>query len=274
METKNNTSPESEPPLLRRQLLIPVRDKAAFRDLIQRTVDKEKGFGTKSAAAEELSVPRPQLVHWSQGRRITRVFLVTYEALQRWVEQQCGDTDRLLFSRAFPRPATHEVMLGYTSWMEQTLEALLGLTGSVCWGVNQEGIPTALTGEVARAGLLTEYKALRAKLEADHQALVDFQTKIRQRGISLERIELAVARILAPLLDHSMSAFVEPAVEELDPDELKQFIKAGIDREEIILDARTDDIPRFNAVAALKLLERQPRRERAVKAYKAREKKK
>ena len=260
------TSRKSESQTTRSTLLVPVRDTSAFSGLIQSAAG-EKGFKTQVGAARALHVARPMFAHWYNGRRITGISLITYETLREWVEQRGTDADRLLFSRAFPRPATHKVSLGYTKWIDQKLAALLGLIYGVCWGVDQEGTPTALSGEAAFAGMRSEYKELRDRLERDYPDLVAFQTTNRQRGITPSRIELSVARILEPLLDHALSAFVEPDVREIKPTKLEQFIKAGISREQILLSARTDDTPRFNAVAALRLLEHQPRRERAAQAY-------
>lgn len=68
------------------------------------------------------------------------------------------------------------------------------------------------------------------------KALREFDRWLASNCEDADRAEIARIRVLAPLLDAYDSAFAEPSVEELG-DDLTEFVRAGIDREKILLGA-------------------------------------
>ena len=63
---------------------------------------------------------------------------------------------------------------------------------------------------------------------------------LSRRGHIQRRGNLAVARIVAPLLDHEESCGVERSYLEMKPPQLRKFIRAGVVREALLLDRDAD----------------------------------
>lgn len=65
--------------------------------------------------------------------------------------------------------------------------------------------------------------------------LDSFANWAREKGHEPPRIEMARSRVVEPLVEAAEGGFIERDVTELEPDELRRFVKAGFDRERILL---------------------------------------
>jgi hypothetical protein len=93
-----------------------------------------------------------------------------------------------------------------------------------------------------------ESQLLVAKAKALNGYAKELTDLCDKREHADERIELAWYRIVAPLLEYRETGFVERAWWELDDDEFRLFIAAGIQREKILL-SRLEDVRRAQHLA-------------------------
>lgn len=83
------------------------------------------------------------------------------------------------------------------------------------------------------------------------ETLNDLTALASDRRFLTDRLALALFRTLEPLLDSHASGGIERHHSELDDQELRKFVRAGFDREMILLLARPGDIERAQAVEPL-----------------------
>lgn len=81
-----------------------------------------------------------------------------------------------------------------------------------------------------------EFRDLRKQLRAKYpNTFKEFLDKVKSLTIEPERVELALERIVTPLLDITESAFMERDWTAMPPRELRAFLRAGMRRELILL---------------------------------------
>lgn len=156
-----------------------------------------------------------------------------------------------LLHRATLPPFGTTMLRAYASWNETCVReffhrraprfeirenALVSIGKIDCPPVKEIMVPGgALKGAaLARWANLAALRAVVATLPAG-AALDQLARELDDGDEDLLRFQVALLRILGPLLEGPEAGFMEPLWEELDPDDLNRFVKRGVERERLLM---------------------------------------
>lgn len=115
--------------------------------------------------------------------------------------------------------------------------------------VHEPVLDVASEQDLRRQWLYVQKHYLLSRLGKQFGRLfTEFEVWARKKGHREERIELALERVLAPLLECEPSGFVERHWSELRPKELETFVRAGLARERVLL-RRAPEVQRAQEMA-------------------------
>lgn len=215
----------------RPRVRIAIRDGARLANAIDELVQRDfEGNGVR--AAVHIGIERSllnRLRHGAARSLSTRDLKRLRAALPA---DQFFEIERSLVDQP-----TAEMLSAFDSWVRLEQERLL----------HRDYLPDTEVGRAMRSvpgwesQRLMEYQhvvtVIRQKCRSATEA---FDNWLSRRGHFRLRADLAYARIIAPLLDSREAGSIERGWEELTDAELRRFVKAGIERERILLDRPPD----------------------------------
>lgn len=225
----------------------PVRFAAAIRALV-----REFHGGSLSEASRKAEIPRQTLTRWAKLDAVvptTAQFWVASVPLQSLnkhlslLQSSALKRDRLRavaiqreLRSSFLASRTADASRQYRRWLQRRLlEFDLVAEQEPEKGYGQEALIHSMA-----------FEDMEDLIDNDWclGALDSFREKMRARGHEEPRIQLAVRRILEPLLDARLTGSIERAVTQYSPrskriaTELRRFIAHGISRETFMLDRK------------------------------------
>ena len=208
------------------------------RDALSREISsaiEHKANGNTSAAARVARMRQPEL-HRLKNGQIGSIGRKAIEGLHRLVPPH----RRAALQACLVSPAALEFIHANESWSTQSRRRFLerGGLGDTPAG---RAVQSVLGWEFQR-GLERDH-LLRLCREEFPDLFERFERFLQQYAHSASRAKIAFDRILEPLLESRESGFVERSWEELTTAELRRDVKAGMDRERILL-RRSPDLQR------------------------------
>jgi hypothetical protein len=206
-----------------------VLDRSGFARFVDRAV--REGFkNNESRAAAHAGIPASQ-IHRLRRSGPARIARGTYIALQSLFPP----TEWKSFVDTLLPYSARQDLASYLSW--ETTEAM-HLSG---W--RPGGLKYGEFGEEEEREARRIRRRVRRQLGTVAKA---FEDDVRRLGHEPERLNLAWARIIAPLLDHLKAGGLERTVDDLSDREFANFIKAGI-RAQLVMLSRPPAIQRAQA---------------------------
>lgn len=216
-----------------------VVDPAGLADIVRDAIVRRYG-GNRSRAANAVGIPHTTLKRYEEQRAPA----VRHETLER-LRRLVGPAQSALLDSALLTPGARAVLAEYDEWLQAETEVAEGgakQTARDLLAVDEDGGPLS-----ARMGLLqwdartAETEQLLKELERRHSDLwAPLKRKLQQRGHFQPRAQLAFYRVIAPLLSGRDAGGIERDHLELSRNELRKFIRAGVQREVILLDREND----------------------------------
>jgi hypothetical protein len=211
--------------------LFAIADREALRAEINRAIEK-RALGNLSAAARLARIGQPELHRLAHGQ-IGSISRRTIAALRRLVPAD----RRHHLEEALVSPEASELLRAYDTWTSDWKERFLERKdlGDTYVGRAIQRLPG---WELLRV-LEVEHVLATARTEFpdEFRAFESFLVKQQASGT---RARIAFYRILEPLFEGRESGFVERSWDELDRSELSRFIRAGMEREKILLRRSAD----------------------------------
>lgn len=215
---------------------LPIQDRERLAKFVSRLVAP---FGSQRLASRALGIPQTQI-----SRMLNRELGELARQNVRRLIALVGPTERRTLARVFTMPSPGRLRRVYLAWIQEQL-AIASRGTPRRWyrtlhGISDEVRHPAVVGNSDRDA---ERKALwRYVQELDPAFVRDVDAalgKVRDRGYR----ELALVRILDPLINGPDSGFIEPSWREWRKDEkgrnrLKRFIRLGVNRERLLLEMR------------------------------------
>ena len=215
----------------RRARLFAIANREALSGEINRAIE-QRAFGNLSAAARLARMKQPELHRLAHGQ-IGSIGRRTIAALLRLVAAD----RRHRLEEALISPEASELLRAYDTWINGWSERFLERKdlGDTYVGRAIQRLPGWELQRVLEADhlLATAREECAGELRA-------FESFLVKQQASAKRAKIAFYRILEPLLESRESGFVERSWEELDRSELSRFIRAGIEREKILLRRSAD----------------------------------
>lgn len=212
------------------------------------------------------TIPQPTVSRWTNNppRRLSeKNYSLLFDALFEFNPALLHELDTVVVG-----PAARDLTLYHSDWQTERARRWLCRSGpTFVFDANQlrefepadrqrmkgqalQDIDEMLFGDL---NALEQYRYLRfielleAVMERCPEPVKKLYETCNARGIDSPRALLSVVRILEPLLEAPESAFIERQWQELDDDQLRRFVDAGVRRELILLD-RDPDEQRASAV--------------------------
>ena len=214
-------------------------DRASLAGTVRDAIVRRYG-GNRNRAAIAVGIPHTTL----KGYEEQRTAAVRHETLDK-LRRLVGSTQSALLDSALLTLGARAVLVEYDEWLQSETEVAEGgakQTARDLLAVDVDGGPLS-----ARMGLLQwdartgETEQLLKELERRHADLwAPLKRKLQQRGHFKPRAQLAFYRVIAPLLSGRDAGGIERDHLELSRKELRQFIRAGVQREVILLDREND----------------------------------
>lgn len=228
---------------------LKVADFALFFELLDSLL--EDCGGTQTELERRIGIKQDHFSKLRSGK-LKSITASTYNrirpALKGWQQKK--------LMQAFALPGTAVAHERYRLWLTLSLRRMLSGTGPR-WSFDK-GISPPKRRESwrqragGREGEITSIQriGLRTVNRKGGNPIAKFIREQAKRGHSQARITLAVYRVLAPLIETSDTAFVERHRREMSEKEFEVFVKAGLTREDIMLN-RSPDIVRIQENARL-----------------------
>lgn len=217
-------------------------DHASLAKTVRDAIDRRHG-GNRNRAAVAIGIPHTTLKGYEE-KRTAAVRHETFERLHKLV----GPAHSASLDSALLTPTAREILDAFDDWLHS--ETDVAETGARYTA--RELLSTVVDGDPRsqRANLFEwdarvgETEDLLSELRRRYPALwAPLNRKLLQRGHFRPRAALAFYRVVAPLLHSRDTEGVERDITELHPTELRRFLRAGIQREIILLD-RDNDVRR------------------------------
>lgn len=214
-----------------------ILDRGRLAAVLDRAIRTRFG-GNVSAAARSVGMPQSQVYRFSRGA----LGGARRETLERLAKLVLPSERREIRAALLPRE-TVVALRRYDRWLrESAAPAVLGLD------VLSSLVKRPWEAETASATLAFRshelQRLVRVLRRRFPQPFDRFAGEMQRRGHARQRrIALAVARVVAPLLDAGASGGIERDVDELSESELRRFLAAGFARERILL-RRAPDVLR------------------------------
>jgi hypothetical protein len=202
-----------------------IDDRQGLAALIRAEID-QRFDGNLLSAARASRMLQPELYRLSVGK-LRAIGFRTLMGLHRLLIPRRSALERCIVS-----PQAQELYAAYLEWVSNELDRVVNRSSLGNTAVGRALM--SVTGwEIER---LAEFEAavqrVRQKCRVECEAFDQF---LERRKHSDRRVQLAYYRIVAPLLDARESGFVERRIDDLSDKELRAFLKAGIQREKILL---------------------------------------
>ena len=201
-------------------------------------------FGSQAATSRATGIQQSQLSRLASGR-LSEIGLAQFERFAK----QLSAEERARVARAFFSREAQLALRTYEAWLARTV-LRLGRTDDTRQRLStrprkgdKPDLPIRHGERSVKAlhkELMTSFPWLYNKLLAEANA----------HKVGRVRFNLALLRVIEPLLEHAPSGCIERSWRELTRDELRQFVELGIQRE-IILFARSSDFLRAQAAGRL-----------------------
>lgn len=215
--------------------MVGLQNPAALAAEIRRQVAQSYG-GNVSRAADAVGLSQSTLSGLVRGSR-RRVTLRTFVALYKLLP------DNRAKWGSWVLPTESQLALAaYMFWLRQWFNRVQEEKGA------GESVTTGVPGLTWR-GVASEWDAVLDRVAAVTPEVVRSLANLaKDRRFFTDRVALVILRILEPLIDSHSSGGIERHHTELSDDELAKFVRAGLDREMILLLGREGDIERAQAV--------------------------
>lgn len=214
--------------------LMDLRNPAALGAEIRRQIARLHG-GSSAKAAVAVGMPKSTLDALVAGSR-QRVTLRTFVALGQLLPE-----NRAMWGSLILPKDGQFAFVAYKLWIRSWFNRMREEKGA------GEAVTVGVPGLVWR-GLEHERNVLLDRVRrVAPEVLNDLYALANDRRFLVDRLALALFRTLEPLLDAHSSGGVERHHSELDDQELRKFVKAGFDREMILLLPRSGDVERAQA---------------------------
>lgn len=215
-----------------------IHDREGLAAQIRAAIREQHG-GNVSAAARSVRLNQPELYRLSVGR-IGAIGPRTFTRLVKLMRGNVRSIEATLIS-----PRAQRFAADHKAWMAAENERFLER--------RTVGSSDIAQASQSFAGWEFERIAERVELLAHlRRQLPDlfagFDRFLVRRQHTAQRADLAYTRIVAPLMDALESGFVERRWQEMKSSELRQFVKAGMQRERILL-TRAPDVQRTQEAA-------------------------
>jgi len=218
-----------------------VRDLGEFFEVVEELVSK-LGEGLASEAAREMGISQPTLSRLRRPtprtlRTLSRATEERLVAAALRVDDQYGTSLARRLLSAIDPPEARRVEDGYEAWRDERRLRYARAEGPA-WvlvdrrpkvqdlGPSTDAMPVHF-GNLGRV--------LNRVAKAYPHLTQRFQQEMTAKGVEPERIQLALIRVVEPLVEASRSAFVERTWGELTPREREKFVEWGLRRERIML---------------------------------------
>lgn len=222
-----------------------IGDPVAFAEPINDAIARRHG-GSRSEAARAKGIPYSTLKRFCDGRGVS----VRHETMEK-LRSMVGSARAVRLEGALTvGPAAHRLHR-YDEWLAAERMGLAyravrerELAAS---GIAENRFEDELLG-MRLTERLHELHKLQRRLERRFPSYwTEFKNWLKVSGHFKGRAELAILRVVAPLMDFWDSGCVERHVSEFSDNELRRFIDTGIRREKILL-SRAPDVRRVNDI--------------------------
>jgi|GEM_PF-3069251 len=215
--------------------LVPLGDAAALVRIVRDAIRLQYGGDIDRAAnasglhrnwIKRLLDPNARKQRGIQSNNVGKLLLLV------------GESQHEAIRACFYPVKARNLVKGYEQWMAQMLSLSSQGTGQ-WWTIPANGRPRVTQIKNVRGGetqrdrereLLTEH--IRSKDPDTHLRLGQFIATFYHIG---PRCMIAFRRILDPLIESPMAAFIEPSWSEMKSADLRSFITLGIEREELLI---------------------------------------
>ena len=214
-------------------------DPAAVAAELRRIVEPYRNVLT---AAGKIGIKQPTLWRLLNGQ-VRTITAETWAA----IEQATPPARRAALTAAIVEPAAQRIVGAYVEWLD-TWKSRVFKDAASRWVWKDQSL-TRVPDHEAPARRNAERDALMKVHQAELAALDAWVADALAAGHSEDRVQLAIARILEPLLEAPASGYVERSWQEMSITELRQFIRAGVTRERLLL-RRAPDVERAQEIAA------------------------
>jgi DNA-binding transcriptional regulator YdaS (Cro superfamily) len=193
-------------------------------------------IGTETRTAERLGVSQ-STVNRMRNRALEKITRNTVIALERAAKLLNEELLSGLRDALVP-PTAQEYLWGYNEWCQERTTRWQERDGKT-WRIGplMRAEPSAGPGYTLP---VVRQEFLRLLWKRVHQEFPEvfrkFREEMKRRSVDGMRQEVAITRIIEPLLEATQSAYVERSYSELTERERRDFIDAGIKRELILLD--------------------------------------
>lgn len=212
-----------------------IQDEAALARIIDRLV-AELGNDTESVAADAIGLGQSTLNRLRRRVRHTISF-ETASLLEAAARRVGGDAlARELSEAIVSRAAVDMLNDGYRVWCQERYDRFELLGSPATWGVDAQGRPQRVHGDVGEVIRQQSLLKIRKLAEAAcAKELGAFKDWMRAQHVDEMRGNVALRSLVEPLLESLLSGYIERRWGELSTQEQRDFIKAGIAREKILL---------------------------------------
>jgi transcriptional regulator with XRE-family HTH domain len=213
----------------RRSRGFAVRDPGEVSRLVQALVDS--AGGTQTAAAARFGLSQPTFSRLLNGRPLSNA---TAARLEELIGKILGPGEAAAFAGAVTSPEVIRLLRASHAWCLERQDRLINRRGT--YWVPQPGKGARPLRGSATIYRLSSRRGLHRAVSA-YPDVEEFHKFCLARGVSGQRELLAHIRVLEPLLEDHESAFIERGWKELTKQaELPRFLRAGYERERILLD--------------------------------------
>jgi len=216
-----------------------VEDRAALAREVQAAVDGR--YGSQLAAASASGISQPMLSRLSRGR-VGRIG----ESMRQKLLHLVPPSRRAAVGEALLSPSNRRVLGAYHEWLSRAEEQLLREHRHWFVGEGSDEVRESVGAYLSVAKVDEFWNLLVRLYKLCAPELTSFAHALHRRGYiddhyTARRVSLAVLRVLAPLMDYREAGFVERRAEELDDVTFCRFVRAGLERELILLDRPPDE---------------------------------
>lgn len=194
-------------------------------------------FGTQAATSRATGIQQSQLSRLASGR-LSEMGLGQFERLAKQFSAQ----ERSRVAPAFFSRQAQLALRTYEEWTARTVHRL-GRIDDTRKRVStraRKGDKPDLPMRHGERSVRALHKEVMTSFPWLYNELL---TEANAHKVGRIRFNLALLRVIEPLLEHAPSGFIERSWRELSSDELRNFVELGIQRE-IILFARSSDFLR------------------------------
>lgn len=216
--------------------LFKVRDAPKLADVVNQVI-AFRGAGSEAEAARNVGVSRATLsrIRRKQKPTLTRATAIALGTAAKSIHVGLVND----FHAALISPDAMRIFReGYQAWVRERFARWEERDGP-SWRIYPSG--TVASDPAQPLQLAANRRQLiqgiwRLAHAEFRDVMVKFSDEMVRRNVETERQEVAVLRVLEPLLEASQSGYVERSWSELSAKERRDFIDAGIRRELILLD--------------------------------------